>query len=234
MSQEHRKLCILKAVRGLFSQKGLSATSREISEAAGVSEALIYKHFDSKEGLYNALLDQVCHAADEVGSELAEMEASTDVLIMATYLLVHIKISGFDVEDEGFSLSSHEACGLILQSLQTDGEVAQTIFGTGFGPWVKYFVEGLKAAKRVGDLHPTDLPFETLVWITHHAMAGVKMVRHPKKSAFMAEEIEEEKLKERLLIYSLRGMGVKDEAIHRVLKTQEFKKFKKRLSRQGA
>ena len=58
MAAEERKLQILRVAVSLFSQKGFGGTTtREIAQAAGVSEALLYKHFPSKESLYAAMLD---------------------------------------------------------------------------------------------------------------------------------------------------------------------------------
>ncbi|MBW1815043.1 MAG: helix-turn-helix transcriptional regulator [Deltaproteobacteria bacterium] len=45
-----RKQAIIEAARPLFAQNGFNGTSvRAIAKAAGVSEALLYKHFPSKE-----------------------------------------------------------------------------------------------------------------------------------------------------------------------------------------
>jgi AcrR family transcriptional regulator len=52
-----RKAKIIRAAGALFSEKGFSGTkTREIAVRAGVSEALIFKHFPSKEDLYAAIL----------------------------------------------------------------------------------------------------------------------------------------------------------------------------------
>ena len=52
-----RKATITRSAASLFAEKGFSGTkTREIAERAGVSEALIFKHFPSKEDLYAAIL----------------------------------------------------------------------------------------------------------------------------------------------------------------------------------
>lgn len=54
---EVRRAEIIKAAASLFAGKGFSGTkTREIAAQAGVSEALIFKHFPSKEDLYAAIL----------------------------------------------------------------------------------------------------------------------------------------------------------------------------------
>ena len=52
-----RKAKIIRAAGSLFAEKGFSGTkTREIAVRARVSEALIFKHFPSKEDLYAAIL----------------------------------------------------------------------------------------------------------------------------------------------------------------------------------
>ena len=52
-----RKASIIQSAASVFSEKGFNGTkTREIAALAGVSEALIFKHFPSKEDLYTAIL----------------------------------------------------------------------------------------------------------------------------------------------------------------------------------
>lgn len=52
-----RKARLIKAATALFAAKGFNGTkSREIAEKAGVSEALVFKHFPTKNHLYAAIL----------------------------------------------------------------------------------------------------------------------------------------------------------------------------------
>lgn len=70
-SAEDRRHQILEVARGLFARKGYNGTTtREIACGAGVNEALIFRHFPSKEELYWAVIDSTCKA----GEGLAAME----------------------------------------------------------------------------------------------------------------------------------------------------------------
>jgi AcrR family transcriptional regulator len=52
-----RREAILAAAMSLFARDGLSGvTTREIAAAAGISEAILYRHFPGKEDLYAAIL----------------------------------------------------------------------------------------------------------------------------------------------------------------------------------
>ena len=49
----------MDAALRLFAQKGFSGTrTKEIAKKAGISEALIFQHFKTKEGLYNEALKE--------------------------------------------------------------------------------------------------------------------------------------------------------------------------------
>jgi AcrR family transcriptional regulator len=59
MAGGERHLQILRVAMSLFSQRGFrGTTTKEIAQAAGVSEAMVFRHFATKEELYSAILDQ--------------------------------------------------------------------------------------------------------------------------------------------------------------------------------
>jgi TetR/AcrR family transcriptional regulator len=57
VSGEERRRQIIEAATTLFSRKGFrGTTTREIARAVGVSEAMLFKHFATKEELYAAII----------------------------------------------------------------------------------------------------------------------------------------------------------------------------------
>jgi len=58
MKGDVRREQILQTAVTLFSQRGFKGTTtKEIARAAGVSEAMVFRHFENKEALYIAILD---------------------------------------------------------------------------------------------------------------------------------------------------------------------------------
>lgn len=58
MSGDERRSQILQVAIKLFSQNGFrGTTTKEIARAAGVSEAMVFRHFATKDELYHAILD---------------------------------------------------------------------------------------------------------------------------------------------------------------------------------
>ncbi len=62
MAADERKVQIVKVAMTLFAKNGFKGTTtREIARQAGISEAVIFKYFSKKEGLYNAIIDARCN-----------------------------------------------------------------------------------------------------------------------------------------------------------------------------
>lgn len=58
MCADERRLQIIRVAVRLFSERGFrGTTTKEIAQAAGVSEAIIFRHFATKDDLYTAIID---------------------------------------------------------------------------------------------------------------------------------------------------------------------------------
>jgi TetR/AcrR family transcriptional regulator len=61
------RMAILKAARAVFARRGFEgASTREVAEAAGVNNAMIYYHFKDKQDLYRSVLADSFAAFDRV------------------------------------------------------------------------------------------------------------------------------------------------------------------------
>jgi TetR/AcrR family transcriptional regulator len=81
MSSGDRRQQLIRIAISLFSQKGFSGTTtKEIARAAGVTEAIIFRHFPTKNDLYAAILDyKACELrSDEWLEELGRYAAERD------------------------------------------------------------------------------------------------------------------------------------------------------------
>lgn len=73
LSAEDRRSQILSVATELFASHGFEgATTREIAEKAGVTEAIIFRHFPRKEDLYWAVITDTCSSPDAL-EQLAEL-----------------------------------------------------------------------------------------------------------------------------------------------------------------
>ncbi len=59
LSGQDRREAILEAASGVFGAKGFEATRMDdVARAAGIAKGLLYKHFASKDALFEALVDR--------------------------------------------------------------------------------------------------------------------------------------------------------------------------------
>ena len=90
---------ILEAALEMFSQNGYAGTNiRELSASLGLVKSGIYKHSESKEAIWNALLDQmIAYYAEHFGSaeHLPPVPDSPEGLVTMTMQMVN-----FTVHDE--------------------------------------------------------------------------------------------------------------------------------------
>ncbi len=74
LQRPERRRSLIAAAARAFSRAGFAGTSLEdVAAEAGVSRVLIYRHFDSKAELYQAVLD-------DVGNELMQATGAPDNL----------------------------------------------------------------------------------------------------------------------------------------------------------
>jgi AcrR family transcriptional regulator len=70
MAGDERRLQILRVAVSLFAHEGFSGTTtKKIAQAAGVSEAMVFRHYANKEELYTAILDHKACSGDAINPE---------------------------------------------------------------------------------------------------------------------------------------------------------------------
>lgn len=88
MNAGDRRRQLLDAALELFSRKGFGGTTtKEIAAAAGVTEAIIFRHFPSKQALYTAVLDsktESCCHREWLAEIQARMDRNDDAGVMRT------------------------------------------------------------------------------------------------------------------------------------------------------
>jgi len=105
MTGDARREQILRTAVDLFSRKGFKGTTtKEIATAAGVSEAMVFRHFENKDALYGAILgtkgcqDGVHKFPWEDNTELQQaMNAGDDFAVFYTLALESLNKHQTDV-----------------------------------------------------------------------------------------------------------------------------------------
>ena len=104
-SDERRKAIVAAAVP-LFARKGFAGTTtKELAEAARISEALLFRHFPSKKQLYDEILALGCEG-DPALECLAALEPSTTTLVR----MIHFMVRYFCSAGASIGANSTRAC----------------------------------------------------------------------------------------------------------------------------
>jgi TetR/AcrR family transcriptional regulator len=144
MSAEERRLQILRVAVSLFSQRGfVGTTTKEIAQAAHVSEAMVFRHFANKQELYSAILDHKACSGDAMNPEAMVAEALQEKDDRAVFerlavgalehhecdpefqrLLLHAALEGHELAQmffEKFVRRVYELLGNYIAERQRDG-----------------------------------------------------------------------------------------------------------------
>ena len=91
LSGPERRQSILKESQQLFAEKGFHGVSiDEIARAVNVSPAILYRHFDSKQALYDAVLLELSSQRESYVDAVVNSDANfEEVLIGMTEVFIH-------------------------------------------------------------------------------------------------------------------------------------------------
>ena len=206
-SDERRKAIVAAAVP-LFARKGFAGTTtRELAEAAGISEALLFRHFPTKQLLYREIMQLGCEGEPEL-EKLASLPPSTASLVH----MVGFMVRRFVLAEGSEGIGVDERLRLVLHSWLEDGAYARELFDRIFERVHPAFVASVTAAVTAGDMRPTAGATANRFWFSHHVAATIACSGLPGRSCF-AYEGAAERLVEEAVIFILRGIGLTDAAI---------------------
>ena len=217
MPSADRRTAIINAARRIFVEKGFErTTTRSLAEAAGVSEALLFRHFPNKEALYVAI-QMSCFREEgvKIAERLQSLEPSTAALVfLVSDLVSHILAEPRD--DEGLLFFR-----LVLRSLMDEGEFTRLAIQGGPSRWVAKVEQCIEAANRAGDMLDRPVQANLAGWMVHQLITGIMLHRLPHE-AVIDYGVSHEELVKQVVWFCLRGMGLKEEVIQRCYKSEEL------------
>ena len=210
LDSDERRQAIVDAAVPLFARKGFAGTTtRELAEAAGISEALLFRHFPSKQLLYREILQQLGCQGDPALEQLASLPASTAALVGMVRFMVHRCVPGSDVDRTELD----PRLRLVLHSCLEDGDYVRELSEGVLARIVPFFAAFLDAAIAAGDVVP--LPGGAAAnqfWFGHHIAAMIAIAALPGRSC-VPYQGEPEALVEQASRFILRGIGMSDAVI---------------------
>jgi AcrR family transcriptional regulator len=209
---EERRQAIIRAVRKVFAEKGFhGTTTRELADSAGVSEALLFKHFPNKEALYAAMQSFCTSAQDPERLErIKALEPSTSTLVLIVHMMVSKNVGKECPGEEDASIHHR----LMLSSLMEDGEFARLFFQRGLSCWTAKVEECLGASLAAGEALRGPLRPELGAVFAWQLARAIMFAQIPA-SPLVDYGLSRAALVEQAVWFILRGFGVTDEAIRR-------------------
>jgi len=206
-SDERRKEIVRTAVP-LFARKGFAGTTtRELAEAAGISEALLFRHFPSKQLLYREILQLGCEG-DPALQKLATLQPSTATLVHMVRFMVRRFLLAGDAERAELD----PRLRLLFHSFLEDGDYARELFETVSKGVVPLFEASLAAAIATGDATARGGAPANRFWFAQHVAAMIALAALPEPSCIPYVGTPDDIVGE-ASAFVLRGIGISDAAI---------------------
>ena len=167
MAGEERRSQILAVAVSLFSDRGFrGTTTKEIAQAAGVSEAMVFRHFATKDELYAAILDyQVC-AGEKFNPQNLAAEAIRNKDDRAVFESLALEALNHYEKDPEFQR-------LLLHSALEKHQLAQIFFNEFVRPVYDFLGSYIRERQREGafmEVDPKVVVRCFLGMVLHHSL----------------------------------------------------------------
>ncbi len=213
-----------------MAEHGLeSVTTKAMAAAAGVSEALLYKHFPSKNDIHAAIQESCIEHATSDARQLQALPDSTECLVLIVWLLVR-NIVGGNAREERMIGGKRPLTRMVMRSLLEDGEFAHNFLQGAAAGWVGKVRACAEAAHGAGDLLDDSKQAGLGVWFSHHLAMALVMTSLPEEREIVdysaaddaGTPLAEGELIERAVRFALRGLGLTPEAFERYYRPETF------------
>lgn len=180
---------ILESAAKVFQEKGYSlARLSDIAELAGIHAGGIYYHFDSRETLVEAVLNEsTVRVADLVSDTLAHMpEDATVFQKLREAIRVHLE---FLHRNDNFVLAYLKIIGQVAPDIRSRHDLFEADYGA---MWQRIIIEGQEAGVIRSDIAPTVIRLLllgslqwTLEWFKVDGRYGVSTLAEQASEMFL-------------------------------------------------
>lgn len=193
MNAEERRRQIVRVAMQLFSERGFrGTTTKEIAQAAGVSEAIIFRHFNTKDDLYTAIIDLKSCEMQE-GAAAAGVEPEHPVVDKIRRCVGEVMESGDDrAVFEGIArtmMEHHEQdpqfLRLLLYSALEGHRLAQIFWDRNVRVMYEFFGSYIRRRQREGafrqGLDPRVVVRSLTGSVIHHSLNNILWDKDPER-----------------------------------------------------
>ncbi|MET0623572.1 MAG: TetR/AcrR family transcriptional regulator [Pyrinomonadaceae bacterium] len=214
MAADERRLQIVQVALRLFAERGFrGTTTKEIAQAAGVSEAIIFRHFATKEDLYTAIIDYKGCAG--LGASPVSAEDERPVVDMVCHS-VAAAVEGSDDRAvfEGIALSmlehhsgDAEFLRLLMYLALEKHSLAQVFWDKNVRALYEFLGDYIRRRQAEGafrDVEPNAVVRVFVGAVIHHSLVNLLWDRDPARRIF---DVSNEEAARRFAEVVLRGVA---------------------------
>jgi TetR/AcrR family transcriptional regulator len=199
-AQDDSRELLLKAGKVLFAKNGFDGTTvRDIAQMAGVNLSMVSYHFDGKEGLYRACINEYGQARLQFALALFEPVQSLEEFRIKLKLILTAMLAA--------QYEQPELSKIIFREIEAGLPVAKEVFEQTFLKITEALIGFLKHAQKVGILR-SNLDPHYLALMLHGSIGHVNRIDATNKRYFqrtIADPKQRERIVENLLILLVDG-----------------------------
>ncbi|NIJ18239.1 TetR/AcrR family transcriptional regulator [Sphingobium vermicomposti] len=206
LSSADRRASIITAARSVFARYGLEgARTQQIAQAAGVSEALIFRHFSSKIAIYRAVLREVIADQNASFRDFTLPEPSTVGLLRSIGHLMEQALLGRNA-------SNADGMRMVVGSLAGDGGYARLVYRRALRLSQNEMERAMAAARAEGGITGAALSTVNAAAFLEHVGTMVMMGRCHERHAIIYDDDDGRLLRDAIM-FCARGLGIVEERI---------------------
>ncbi|MCP1470380.1 AcrR family transcriptional regulator [Sphingobium sp. OAS761] len=206
LSAAGRRASIITAAKGVFARYGLEgARTQQIARAAGVSEALLFRHFPTKTHIYRAVLREVISDQNASFRAAAAVKPNTQGLLEMIRDLVSHAMRGAEA-------SNATGMRMVVGSLAGDGNYARLVYRRALRLSLPRLELALKGAQEDGGLTGEVLSPPDIAAFLEHIGTMMMMARCHERTAVPYDDSEDRVMRDAML-FCARGLGIAEDRI---------------------
>ena len=206
LSGQDRRASILEAARTVFAKHGFDGTkTQQIAAAAGVSEALLYRHFPSKTSLYRAVLRTLVADQNASLAAFGTFEKSDAGLVEMIEEVLRLALRGPRAPNA-------EGMGFLFGSLVGDATYARLLYRRAHRLTIRRLEAALAAARKAGDIQGPAIAASNIGAFIEH-MATMLLAHRLSGTPAMVYAGDDEQVLRDSVMFCCRGIGLRAEFV---------------------
>lgn len=206
LSGADRRTSIITAAKAVFARYGLEgARTQQIAQAAGVSEALIFRHFTNKTQIYRAVLRDVIADQNATFTALGAMEPGVEGLLEIVRRLIEHSMLGQEA-------SNAEGMRMVIGSLAGDGGYARLVYRRALRLSLPALERALEAARAEGAITGPPLSPINAGAFVEHVGTMILIARCHPRTAIPYDE-DDAVVRRDAILFCARGLGISENSI---------------------